>query len=419
MGPLLALAAKDLRLLVRNRGDLFFALGWPLLIAVFFGVIFSGPGEGRSPLGIAVVDLDGTEGSRRFAERLESAPGLSVQRLASREEAESLVRGGKRVAYVVLLPGFGAASARPFAGPGPAVELGVDPSRPAEAGLLEGVLVQQAAAGLQARMADRDAMRKTIEESLQGLRLAPPGSASRTDTERFLGELDRFLERSPEGGGAGGGFQPLVIRAKPVAAERRGPRHSFEFTFPQGILWGIMACAANFSIGLVSERTAGTLMRLRAAPLSQARLLLGKALGCFLAILAVEALLLAVGVAVFGVRPTSVSLLAAALLSAAGAFVGITMLLATLGRTEQSASGAAWAALLVMAMLGGGMVPLFVMPSWMLVASHASPAKWAILAFEGALWRGFGPAEMALPCAILLGVGVAAFALGARAFRAT
>ncbi len=327
------------------------------------------------------------------------------------------MRQGKRVAFVVLTPGFGAAAARPFQGPGPKVEIGVDPSRTAESAMLEGLLAQQAAAGLQKVMGDPEASRKIVRDSLNALRLAPPGSASRSDTERFLNELERFLERSPPREGAGPSFQPLTVESKPVAVERRAPRHSFEFTFPQGILWGIMACAANFGIGLVAERTAGTLLRLEAAPLSRRQLLLGKALGCFAAILVVEVLLLAVGVAFFRVRPASPGLLALALLSAAAAFVGIMMLLAALGRTEQAASGAGWAALLVMAMLGGGMVPLFVMPPWMLVASNASPAKWAILGFEGALWREFSPAEMALPCAILWGVGATCFAAGARAFR--
>jgi ABC-2 type transport system permease protein len=284
--------------------------------------------------------------------------------------------------------------------------------------MLEGVLAQQAAAGLQKTMGDRAASRRMIQESLDALRLAPPGSSSRADTERFLGELDRFLEKAPAGSGSGGAFQPLTVDETPVTLERRGrPRNSFEFTFPQGILWGIMACAANFGIGLVMERTSGTLQRLFATPLSRPQLLGGKALGCFAAILLVEGLLLAVGVAFFHVRPSSPLLLALPLVSAAVAFVGIMMLMAALGRTEQSASGAGWAVLLVMAMLGGGMVPLFVMPPWMLVASNASPAKWAILGLEGALWRGFSPAEMALPCVILVGVGLVCFALGARAFR--
>jgi len=157
--------------------------------------------------------------------------------------------------------------------------------------------------------------------------------------------------------------------------------------------------------------------RLLTAPLTRRQILLGKALACFLAMIAVEALLVAVGVLGFGVRPTSWPLLAAASLAAAAAFTGIMMVLAVVGETEQSASGAAWATLLVLAMLGGGMVPLFVMPGWMLTASGVSPAKWAILAFEGALWRGFSPAEMALPLGVLLAIGAAGLVLGARLFR--
>ena len=51
----LALAGKDLRLLSRNRATLFFALGWPVLMALFFGYVFGGGGEkGRIP--VVVVD---------------------------------------------------------------------------------------------------------------------------------------------------------------------------------------------------------------------------------------------------------------------------------------------------------------------------------------------------------------------------
>jgi hypothetical protein len=46
---ILALTGKDLRLLSRNRATLFFALGWPILMALFFGYVFGGGGRrGRS-----------------------------------------------------------------------------------------------------------------------------------------------------------------------------------------------------------------------------------------------------------------------------------------------------------------------------------------------------------------------------------
>ena len=63
------------------------------------------------------------------------------------------------------------------------------------------------------------------------------------------------------------------------------------------------------------------------------------------------------------------------------------------------------------------MIPLFVMPSWMQAVSNLSPVKWGILALEGATWRGFSAAEMAVPLGVLVLVGLAGFAPGVRLFR--
>jgi ABC-2 type transport system permease protein len=202
-----------------------------------------------------------------------------------------------------------------------------------------------------------------------------------------------------------------------VRNEKVGPRSAFDFTFPQGILWGVIGSALGFALSLVTERTRGTLMRLETSPLSRLDVLAGKALACFLTIVAVESLLLALGAAFFGIRPASWSLLAAAALAVAACFVGLMMVVAVLGRTEQSAGALGWAIMIPMSMFGGGMIPLFVMPSWMQVVSNASPVKWGILALEGATWRGFSPSEMALPLAVLLLVGASGFALGVRMFR--
>ena len=70
---------------------------------------------------------------------------------------------------------------------------------------------------------------------------------------------------------------------------------------------------------------------------------------------------------------------------------------------------------MVMAMLGGGMLPLFLMPPWLQQVAAASPVAWALAAIEGAVWRGFSAAEMALPCAALVGLGLACLAIGSRA----
>ena len=97
---------------------------------------------------------------------------------------------------------------------------------------------------------------------------------------------------------------------------------------------------------------------------------------------------------------------------AAYCFVGIMMFISVLGRTEQAVAGAGWAILLVMSMTGGGMVPLFMMPSWMFKLGSISAVKWSVLAMEGAIWRGFSPADMMLPLGVLVGIGTAGLAVG-------
>ena len=95
-------------------------------------------------------------------------------------------------------------------------------------------------------------------------------------------------------------------------------------------------------------------------------------------------------------------------------FVGIMMLMSVIGKTEESVSGAAWSANMLMAMFGGGMVPLLFMPNFMKTLSNVSPVKWSILALEGAIWRGFTLGEMMVPCAALFGIGAVCLAIGTR-----
>jgi len=93
------------------------------------------------------------------------------------------------------------------------------------------------------------------------------------------------------------------------------------------------------------------------------------------------------------------------------------MLVASLGKTEQTASGAAWAMLMPLSMIGGAMVPTFVMPAWVQSISFISPIRWTMLAIEGGVWRNFSLGEMVTPCAILIGVGMACFVIGTRGLK--
>jgi ABC-2 type transport system permease protein len=167
------------------------------------------------------------------------------------------------------------------------------------------------------------------------------------------------------------------------------------------------------------ERVRGTLVRLRSAPIRLYQILAGKALACFLTINGALIALFFFFYLVFHVRPNSYLLLALAFLASSFSFVGIMMLISVMGKTEASVSGIGWAILVVMAMIGGGMIPLAMMPSWMQTVSHFSFVKWAVLAMEGAIWRNFSFNEMLLPVGILFAIGLISFLAGTRIFTAT
>lgn len=423
MSAILAIALKDLRTFTRTRSALFFTFVWPLCVAVIFGTLFGGSDRPTPRLPIVVVDEDHSAESAAFVDRLLTRDSFDATR-GSRPEALELVRKGQRTAAVVLQPGFGLASRRLFFGTPPEVQLYTDPSRQAERGMLEGLLMQQGAERMQALLSDPAGSQKSVRDTLGQLRARQPGQ--QPGLEAFLGQLDAFLgspdaqPAAPAAGGAPGTgpqWQPLTVTMASVQRQQAGPRNGYDVTFPQAMLWAIFGCVMTFSTTFVSERVRGTLMRLQVSPVSRGAILAGKSLAALLAIFLVECFVLAVGVTFFGVRPGSWLALVAAVGCAASAFVGIILLLASVARTEHGIGGAAPAVMMPMFLLGGAMIPLMVMPPWMARLSHLSPVTWAIVALEGAIWRDYSMAEMALPCAVLLGVALVSFAIGARRQR--
>ena len=80
MNALFALAAKDIRLLLRNRGALFFTMGWPLLVAIFFGMVFGGDGGSSRPK-VALVVQEPHAATERFAQSVLKLDTLDVERV--------------------------------------------------------------------------------------------------------------------------------------------------------------------------------------------------------------------------------------------------------------------------------------------------------------------------------------------------
>lgn len=359
---MLAIILKDMRVLARDRAGCFVTIVFPLIYAVFLGIIFSSRADLGVVMTVALVDEDGTPASSAFVARLRQSPAVLVRDM-TRDQSEQALRD-RTVSAVLLIPaGFG--------GPAPRSEI--------QLLLAEG--------------------RSDQAQDVQRLLLAVPERSS---------DAAASAAASPT--------LPLTASGRGGAAENR-PRNPYELAFPLGMTWSVLGCTASFALSPVAERARGTLVRLHTAPVRRWQIVAGKAGACFVTTVAVGMLLVVIAVLAFGVRPGSLPLLAAALVATSLSFVGIMMLLSVLGRTERSAGGITWTVLLAMAMAGGSMVPHFLMPLWMQQLADLSPVRWAVVAMEGAVWRGYTLTEMLTPCAVLLAVGAGSFGAAAAALR--
>ncbi len=429
MRTVFTMAMKDLRLISRDWLGMFFIIGFPVMIGLFFGAMFGSVGEKDVTLTVAVVDEDDSTASRQFVKELVASGNVDVEKL-DRTAAMDSVRRGRLVGMIGLPKGFGESTGF-MTGKAPKIELGVDPSRKAEGAMLNGIILQTVGKSMFGQFEDPATVRKYVDQ-LRGditnrekipAAVQPAVTQLTESLDTLLAKWEEKIASDKKEGkktDAGPEFQLARIEKIDVAhkAEKGSRddlfahlRSKWDISFPQAMMWGVLACAAGFAITIVRERKQGTLLRLQVAPISRTQIVAGKALACFIAVISVIAMMMLLGTWL-GMRPRSPALVALAAVSIAVCFVGIMVAMSVVGKSEESVSGAAWTGNMLMAMFGGGMVPLIFMPAFMLTLSSASPVKWSILALEGAIWRDFSLGEMLLPCGLLVAIGVVFFAIG-------
>ena len=451
MRVILTIAAKDLRLLLRDRTNAFFVIVFPLAIAIFFGSIFGG--SSRS-IPVAVVIESAGPAATDFANALEKDSTLSVRILPSREEADASVRLGRVAACVIIPKTFDADLEKAMAGSRAIVEVHCDPARQAESGLVVGKLNEHAMRAIVRMFTNPKINSKMLAQSKLALVLNPNMTSQQRERvsdvlesvqELFkqqnreaaaaaAAETSKKIAGSVNGDSASNNTEngnvpvstpssatspdpflalPIKIQSSTLASESTEPPSTFAVTFPQGLAWGFVGCIGAFGAGMAEERRRGTFMRLLLAPCTIFSVLAGKSLACFTACVTMSLFMLLVATLGFHVSVQNWFMLALAIATCSFAFSGFTMALSGLFKNnEGSARSAGNAIVLVLVMIGGGTIPIAFMPPFLRAASQGSPFSWAILAIEGAVWRGFAFTEMLAPLGILLFIGALGFVLG-------
>jgi len=179
---------------------------------------------------------------------------------------------------------------------------------------------------------------------------------------------------------------------------------------PAWLVFGMFFVIASLSSLVVAERNSGTLSRLRSLGVPSRLLLASKALP-YLGVNAVQAaLMLAVGVWVMPLLGGDALSLAGihwsamliALFAISLAAIGMALALACAVRTHAQAAAIGPIANVLMAAIGGIMVPKFVMPAGMQRVAEWSPMNWGLEALLNVLLRG-GDVASTLPHVLRLG----------------
>lgn len=352
----LALVRKELLLLLRD----WHALALLFLMPTAFILVMSlalqdrfAADQGVS-LSYYLVDEDHSAASQALVAQL--AAGRELKRSESDAATDTLrdsVRADKVQFLVVIPKGFAAA--------------------------LGGASPQ--AVQLQSGPGVEPAVSELFDARLQGL-------LAQLYLEKRLGTLGVSM---PDPSGAG-----RLLHAESLYTAGARPS-SVQQNVPAWLLFAMFFIAIPLSTTWVQERAQGTYARLRSMGVSPLQLLAGKLLPYMGITLVQVALMLAVGVWIvpmlgggqltLGHAPLA---LLAMSLAAGFAAVSYALLVANLVSTAEQATIFTGVANLLMAAVGGIMVPRFVMPAAMQAISLHSPMAWGLEGFLDVFLRGGG-----------------------------
>ncbi len=533
--PVLTIAAKDLRLLMRDARAAVILLFMPLALILVLGLAL-GEGFGQKPderLRISVVNLDrGLPQPQPFPPKpwsemviddLTAAGDIRIEMIPDLDEAERLVAQGKRSAVIVFEPGFSdrmnRASFLTHAVPPPINPLGrdgvrledtgvallKDPTQPVASSVIEQVAQVTMLRVVVPWMIGRAFERVGDEQFMEMLaaklnKVKPIPAKVLTELDPVVQKLLAALFADPafeamlkkEFGSFGAAaikgqmpqFRKLISRAfqdeelmarvgkeiafgevmTPEVRKEIGPRVQAEvqdlfsnynfraktwagltktreregnsasrsaYTEADGS--GILKRGAMryqilvpsytvmfafflvLTVGwlFVAERKHGTLVRLRAAPLTRGQILLGKLIPCLVVSLVQGFFLLLAGKGIFGMNwGTQPWLLVPVVFSTSAAAVGLAMLVASVARSETQVAVYGTLLVLVLGGISGSLMPRDLMPEQMKQASLITPHAWALDAYSQVLGNPNPDLSVVFTaCAVLLGFGAVFLAL--------
>lgn len=347
-----AIAASNIRRMLRERSNIFFVFVFPIAIILLIGAQFGGGVDPRVGMLVGADD----ELAEEIAASIEAADGIETARYESEEDLTGAVERGGAQAGVFLPDGMTETAAS-----GEVVEIGFI-TRPDGTG-------QQLQSVVNAAIADV---------------MTPVGAAQfaavRTDTD-----YGTALEAAREIAASGG---QLSVEAMTVGdALFPADMGQFDLGASSQLVLFVFLTAMTGSAALILSRQLGITQRMLSTPTSVGTVIAGESLGRLGQALVQGLYIMILTLLIFQVDwgdPLSVFLL---LLAFAAVGAGAGMVMGSVFSNDQQAAGIGVILSIGLAALGGCMVPIELFSPTMTTVAHFTPHAWAMDGFAELLRR--------------------------------
>lgn len=377
MSSILAVAGVEVRRFLRDRSNIFFVFIFPLLLILLLGSQF-GAGSGQSH--VSVAGGTGSELERKVASQLE-ADGLRVTSGRPETVRAELSRGRTDVGVFIS-----DAAAAAF-----------DDGHQAD---LE--VVMSAQSGAQAALQSVRSSVQAVDTEQRQLAALQDAGVSRNEAEAALDQA-RTTAQLP---------RLEIVDTSNVTQEFRG-LGQFDLGAAQQLLLFVFLSSLTGAATLIQARRLGVISRMMSAPVTSWEAIAGQALGRF-GIAVVQGAYIMVGTALlFGVDWGNPILAGVILAVFAAVAAAAAMVIGSIFDNDAVSSGVGVGLGLVLAGLGGSMVPPEFFSETLQTVSRATPHRWAYDAFAVVQRHDGGLADILPQLGVLAAMAAALLALGA------
>jgi ABC-2 type transport system permease protein len=394
---------KELWVLLRDRTALMTLFLSPLL---FITVMSAALSDSFAELGdgpraaVTVVDQDGGKAARNVIGALKGAEGLKVSagtadKPLTRKQADRRVENGDALLVLVIPKGF---QQRVVDGKQPKVRFVADPSAsrqtvdPMKSALENSVLT----------VATTTRQAATLQKRME----AEPDQKRREAIKKDLDALDTDWSGVDSASGFPAGVEAVKY---PSVYQQNVPGYTVMYVF---FIVTVMAGS------IMTERREGTFRRLLSAPVVRWKLLLGKVTPYLIVSVFQVLLLMSFGKFVFGMELGAHPLALLPITVAVGMCAcALGLVLASFAKSEMQVNGLGTSSILVLAALGGCMVPSVFMPDFMRDIAAYTPHGQALQAFQKVMVEGAGVRDVLPASGILLAAAGMLFLVALPRFR--